>query len=585
MAEHDLATIRYPRVILSVLYGLAYLPMLFNRGVVGEGLLWFRGDWHLVEALIRQNGVFPPWTWLWAWTWSSTNTLWATRVAVFLAYLAVGLLTREILITIPSISPRARFYLVGLELLFSAANSRAMGVASQYGFGLALFALGFWLMTRYLDGRVLIWRLLALVAFALSFRTASLLVFYALVLLYVLWRSRVQWSARSLSAWALANFDLILLPVVCWVFQRTLFAPYGTWAGGYHVVTLEGLLHALRALPAGLWMGFFEVVGWAFTTEGPLEWVALPVLSILLWLVLRAAVERPGASLIQVRTLKTDLTLMSLGFAMVALGIYPYLAVGSVPALESATRLERDFASHHQVLVPFGAAMILYYVTTAVFRGKKRGALAAQSLALAVLLAAFGLTDFVAQVAYVKGGFKNAAIVEQFRKSPILRDNTTFVVVYRAEALRARPKVFAHWYEYSGLMKEAFGTETRFAIDEREKNYGRLGDMWTVDFSKFRGRFTGYWKTGGYRERPIQYAVIIEPGSTRPDDPGTFLRLLWLDWTDHARFHEEVGHLLTLRYMPAPATLSLGPGCGEGRDMRAMAEVPRERASRRPEVI
>jgi hypothetical protein len=145
-----------------------------------------------------------------------------------------------------------------------------------------------------------------------------------------------------------------------------------------------------------------------------------------------------------------------LGVLFFYLGVLPYLAIG-----REGRTFGSEWESRDQLLLGIGAAFILFYGLTLLFDLMHAGAWIRQ-LVFAVLVACFVLANVTMYLQFQADWFKQAGIIEHMRGETAIRDNTTFAVEDRIPELNAMNR-HVQFYEYTGMLVQAFGTRTRLA--------------------------------------------------------------------------------------------------------------------------
>ncbi len=144
-----------------------------------------------------------------------------------------------------------------------------------------------------------------------------------------------------------------------------------------------------------------------------------------------------------------------LGLLLCILAVIPYLSVGKRPGFV-------DWNGRFQLLLPIGASFTLYglfsicnYIPKIGFR--------IFTLLLILCLSGFVVTDFIFYSEYQRLSLKQAALISLFKKNSTLRDNYMF----QFNDLTS-PSFAIVWqyrfYELNGMLKQAFGTETRMGV-------------------------------------------------------------------------------------------------------------------------
>lgn len=395
---------------LFVPYALAYGLVLFFM----DGIFW--DDWELLNAnsqvvleIFKEAGLI--------WNWGGYfhvammevgPPLYRVMVLV-LGYLC-GAMLWVILGTFRSLATEERLWIVLLFLVlpFNPAKFaliNAPAVPCLFSFFLA-WAL---LLTRH----GWIYRGLSLVLFLFSFNINSLLVFYLLPFVHAAWHyAGTDW--RSLLRWSARNALFIAIPLFFLWFQKTFYVPYGMSAGYNHISI--GLLE--RAL------------------------LALPIIAIVFYGVARLA----GGW-----TAKRWIPFIFIGVFATWLAVFPYEAVGKSPSFN-------DWDSRFQLLMPLGVALLI--VGVGLLLGNLRR-VCGMAMVVSIACSAY----FMATLAV--DWQKQQGVISLLAQSQEVRSARTIVFVDMAREFNAFGRNY-RFYEYNGWLKQAFGEEIRFAVNDFE---------------------------------------------------------------------------------------------------------------------
>jgi hypothetical protein len=253
-----------------------------------------------------------------------------------------------------------------------------------------------------------------------SYTTQSLLVFVVVPLAHLFVREvpPSSWSASTLLGWALRRWYLLASPVAFFVVKTSAFPPHGEYAG-YNAIDPTSIVTAAA-------------------------YVVVAVVAFALVVVAAPRLPRPAA--------RSGPLLLG-GAVLVALAILPYLAAGHVPRFY-------EWNSRHQLLVPFGGALIGVGVVRLVreLSGVATAAFVAAALAASCILFSLHLS-----VSFAVDWAKQREVIAALAASDEVADHETFV--YRDHVLgqNANGRTWRP-YEFNGFLAEATGDETRAAV-------------------------------------------------------------------------------------------------------------------------
>ena len=335
---------------------------------------------------------------------------WLMRALTFLYFPLIAILLAAFLLRTRWLRVRETSYITLVVLFMPAYGARISNNDYQYSFSLLLFVLGAWMT---LSPRVLT-RIFALIPIFWSMFTASLQVFVAviIVVLGVKLVRREHWKSpdRLVILGALCVFPIVhryLLPVLI---------PRYSFADDYNTIQGAFLLRAI-----------------VFTS------LLLTPLMIL------------GFKLQREKAVSRAFVLLSIGFALLGAGTFPYLAVGHFANLSDWILPflpdESDWNSRHQLLQPFGIALII--LAAAKMLQKRKGVFLFAIISISV---AFNIATYSG---YYLDWMKQREFISQMSASKeLLIDAKSIVLVDEAPQFNARDRLVRS-YEWAAMVKRA----------------------------------------------------------------------------------------------------------------------------------
>lgn len=452
----------------------------------------------------------------------------------FLSFLAAAIILYLLLASIKEIEDSDKFLIVSLFSLFPVNFSIiSMNIGPQV-FCLFLFFLGSLFLLKYIFKSKLIYALVSLLLFFISFQYEAFLVFYTMAFLLVTYHEKIHLDfPRSLLK--LKKYLLfIFLPFIYWALRQIFLQPYGFYAG-LNEVRLRYIISApINAVESVFNNLFFPFVQFFTQQDAGLKFSAFfLILIICLYKYLRERVSLPES---QFRSK------FFLGVFIYFLAVFPFLAVG-----RNGFYFGNGWGSRDQLFVPLGAAFIFVYGAKIIFKefGLNRRILA---LFLSFLIV-FSVSANIANcLVFQRHWFKQLSLISAFKNSSIVRDNTTFLVDDKALDLNpfGKPLLF---FEYTGMMKYAFGDEKRFVLDINE-----FGNRETyVEKAKEFERFIHYpeYNMSQYVFKLPEYIIRIEP-ATNELSLRSSLKLLLLKLIKREEFLGRLQGLVSVEYIPLP---------------------------------
>jgi hypothetical protein len=509
------------RVIILLFYGIAFGLIILN-----DGLYW--DDWTLVHqpyAAIKSQFTMsggPMWVDVHWFFLSRDLGVFVYRSIVFISFGAVALMWYEILQDVQTLDHESRFWVALVAALFPVNFARISLSCTSYAVELLSFFAGALLLLR--SGHQFMARAAGAVLCFLSFHMQSLLLAYFALFLFLLNRATSgPVSARSFGRGLAVNADLLILPFLFAIYKFTVLKTSGLYAD-YNQLQLTNFADFVR--------GFARTIQSSFV--GPLEAALLPlvhlslaaiavlfVAALLGWLT-RAFVSSSAANGNQLRMLWW-------GAALFAAAVVPYLLVGKVPAFEG-------FDSRHQILVPFGASIIVWMALKWIF-ALGRAAPIWPRLAAVLVCASFVVMNVLHYIDYQRDWFKQLALIKAMQQSEAIRsEGTTFLVDDLATYWSPFNREY-NYFELNGMLKLATGQTTRFA--------SLIGHFSRIEnYEPYRPYIQ--YNMNEYVPAEPQFLITILPGPINLSR-AKVLALLGKRFAAPRQFQDELQHLLTLK--------------------------------------
>lgn len=525
---------------LILIYCVAHTPLLFTTGRFFDDLPFQAGNADLVLKILWATGR-PLYGYYVNFVMGLNSDL-VPRLLAFFAYLLSALLLRATLKSTRLVDDEARFFLVALFMVFPADSTKVALMLVYYSLSYLLFFLGVWCLSRYLMGRGVLWRIMSLTWFFLSFFVPSLLVLFALVFLLIAYveRDRLR-TMRSAMMVMFGYGDFLVLPLVFWLARALFFPPTGWYAGYY-----------------GFHMELISPVWWAVAIRGALVRPILSSLtpvhvaqvaavvggSCLLWWIWRKSLPEPR------QNLKSEIFLFAAGVLAFFLALLPYVAIGKLPDFW-------DWSGRHALLVPLGVAFILYYGLR-IFGQLTKLRRSVTLFMLCFLLCAFTSATVMAYSNYWVDWYKCLALVQQFKASDVMRDHSSFLFVDEAADWNAKKRKL-RFYEYAGLMEMAFGDQRRFGVLAQEwsgqKSLDEIESMMRgQDFNPSMPGMARFYCIGDWAPKHPEYVVKILPAGPKPG-LADVVRLKVLEFMDPPSFRAALTGMLRLEFEKTPGNL------------------------------
>lgn len=501
-----------------LLYTVANLFLLLNI----DGINW--DDWTIfdqplgiLESIFEQNLRVGVYGWLHYFLQNIGNGIYSYRILTFLLYFVSGMFMYKILESTKSFTAKDLFFIPLLFLVAPLNSARVALIDFPYALHYALFFGAFYVLNIYLNRyRKLFVRLFILAAFFVSFIVNSFLVFYAVPLMYMFYMTmdRDRSVVLNIKAFIAKNLDFIVLPVLFFVIKSLCLKPQGVYQQ-YNALGFQSLLMA----PLYTLYSFFT----SFITPLYLSLSALPyvvvVLVVLVW-----RYEPKTADAVQTQSVNYYRWLLGFGAVAFILAVFPYCAVGKTPT-------SFEFNSRNQLLVPLGFALMFYSGLQLIIERKKIPQICRDALLIGFIVLFIG-RSMMDQYKYNVDYLYQAAIIENFKGSNVIRDHTTFICKNNmTDALADDRRV--RFYEYNGYLKKAFGDDRRLMVD-------KISEI--EMFSEMR-KYKQYNFSSWSYQAPYQVTLY----KTKVKLDFRFMaKSFYYRWSDSAKFNNMVKDLVAL---------------------------------------
>lgn len=506
---------------LLVLYLLSNLLLILNT----EGIYW--DDWVLyhhhfdvIETMFNQvTGKAHLLEYIHYALGRIGNGIASYRIATVIVYGLSGLFLYSILLDIKSISRTSAFYITLIFMILPVNSARIALIDFPYGLLLCVFFMAFWMLSIYINKQNtnkpihFIFRLMILALFYLSFFINSLLIFYVIVLLYILYKNQMLFPDKTrlyaIKLSLIKNIDFICLPLVFFYVKVKFFVPYGLYEN-YNAVTFHYVLYnILPNLKLSVTTSFYAplIQTSIVSLHHPLLFSAI---MIFVYLLLRK-------DKLPEKSERLSITI-GLGLFFFILAVFPYIAVGKIPSLY---RLD----SRHMLLIPLGFSLCLYSFILLL----KHINSTLSRVVLLGLLSSCILKNVYDQSQYLKDWFYQIALEENYKDNRTIKNNTTFIFNSNLTLAENRSIQF---YEHNGRFRKIFGNDTRFMGDNLHEieTYASYKQYKQYNFSN--------WNMSD----PIMINVQKRSDVTSK----TFLSLLFYMLTDDTAFRHKAKNLITL---------------------------------------
>jgi len=512
-------------ILFFTFYFLAFGITLVNAGLFWDEWVFYKARPEIILSATKEMGAL--WFGYFHIFLDSFNSIFLYRLVIFSTFFISGLFLNSILKTIKQMDNVSRFFVVAFFMLFPVNFARISIATSHYALSYSIFFFAWFVLSKYFLKKRIFFRLLSLSLFFISFSLNSLLVFYGVVIMYIIYVERSALAGEGgLLKRVFSYLDFLSLPISFWIMKVLFFKPYGLYSG-YNHVSLKACVRTLL-FPADFcrvfYTSFIQPLNYVF----PVTISTILLAGFTFLLLMKSSMFRE----INNKIIAYSFRFFLLGILFFILASFPYLVVGSLPK-------SSDWASRNQILIPLGASLILYYGLQMILNKLKANP-AARILLFSLIIVIFISLNSSAYLNYQKDWFKQLSLIENFKSSEILKSNTTFIFADNTLDLNAGNRDY-RFYEYTGMMEKAFGDESRFGINFEK------GDKIDIMSHEIYIKYPEY-KMSAYEPKQPDYKVLINYGSYELSNQ-TVIKLLWYSFFNQPQFQEYIKDILTLDYV------------------------------------
>ena len=520
---------------VALVYTAAWIWLLLNNGFI------YWDDWGLLPHDSATRNAFyamvaaPQKGMMHNFLLEIGNGVMVYRVIVFVAYLVTAWCFLWILRHIRQAESGYPLLIAMLAAVYPVNQARIALIDMPYGLNLATFALGtvFAMVAEYRQR--LLPRVLALALFAFSFFTKSFLVFYAVPVALMLYVSRATVFGNGMAGapfrlvfWGLRRLDYLLLPILFFLLANRYLVPNTLYAG-YNTVQPDDLPRAMLAsLRSMANLSWFPAVRWYGDSSlrhlliGVSLVMATALLALAQWSRIRRHDWRSGWWIA-----------LFLGGLLLLLAIFPYQVVNKTPAFD-------DWLSRHQLLFPFGCAILL----VAYLRLVLSGAWARKAIVVMIAVSVVVVTRDM--LWYYADGVRQIGIVAALKELKPVQAARNQVVLFDDQSQQSNAmNRFYRSYELSAYLRQAYGDASRLG------ELRVLWYTWTPEIVQRRARWR-HFNIGDFNAESIVVAgtVTIAPGSYQADSTWQRIGLLVTGITDSDALHRRARDMVRLSWEP-----------------------------------
>lgn len=418
------------------------------------------------------------------------------------------------------------FFITVFFLLAPLYSAKIALIDFPYTFFSTFFFFAFYLLSNNIDNLGILKRLMTLSLLFISFVVNSLLVFYALILMYMFYKLHNQelTLSKNITNFIRTKLDFILLPVVFYIVKSIYFSPSNLYAG-YNSISLANLIKIPFTFTYTLYSSFSKPIELSFSSGIVSFWFFI----IVFFLTIVHFAKK--VNLVDYKE-RYDQRLFVLGLILFLFGAFAYLAVGKIPS-------DSDWDSRHQLLLPLGFSFILYFGLKNIFHIFHFNNIS-KSFVLFLLVSAFIGFHIKDGIDYGIDWRYQQSIIENIKKSKIINENSTFIVTSDLDERLAKNRTFRA-YELNGMSKMALGCEDKLFV---------MKEIEIEEYKKYRNYKQYNFSNWNYSS-PVNIIISesIENGfkGSRLREVVFLMKLKYFEIFKKDRFSEEILKLVTIK--------------------------------------
>jgi len=443
----------HPLSVIILLYTVANLFMLLNNG-------WYWDDWCLsssegIKDICAGVGIpfmAPIHSWL----------INLTAYPALLYHIVTGVI--EILgivlfykcLLMINVSHSNTFIMTMIFAVLPYNQAKITMAAFMYTIGFVFFLFAVYLFINYIRTNNFIFRIISLILFFGSFMflpsTLVLALAFFLFIAVLEQKQEVEFKLpyfKLIIQRLIKRSDFIILPFIFWIFRAFFLKPTGIYAAeGYRGFSFSSVL----LTPINLIVAFIQNFIGLGAMNNPSNISAIYAFLFLIVFVAMFVVLKKH----KIERQFTNNRMQYIGLYFFVAGAFAYAMLGLSPLFDG-------FNSRHQILLKFGSTFILFYLICLIQSEK------AQRFVLSTIISLFIVSTISCQLQFQKSWFKQMALEKAFPQEKSLNEGVNVIIIDNTKEYNEFNRGYA-FYCYAGILKNAFGTQTRFAIESKDIN-------------------------------------------------------------------------------------------------------------------
>lgn len=456
------------------------------------------------------------------------------RWLVFFMFTTTSILLYFFLKNDDNFSREESLYISILYTVLPINDCRVILCDVVYTVGLLSFFIGFFIFSLWQKEKIktkrFLLRIVSLFFFGYSFIINSLLFFYAIVLIYILY---VEYKTQGKMLAAILRMfrylDFVILPILFFIGKQLLFPVFGRYEN-YNILTIRAIIIAACQLPLTIYKQLKLVWISCFSFMVPYKVILVSFLSVILFLGIRVIMYFREKRVIKVFfeiTKNQYIKKLLFGIILFALGLYPYIVIRGTTTVDLVGVPSRD-----SMLLGLGLAMILYYFFMLLFKRP-----VSRKIVYSIVGMACTVTCNLHYMNYQRDAYWQEALMQELSQNNQIREATNILFlsddssgIYGTRFYSLNGNAFAAYGDQSRLFLNGY-SDLSLLKSEKEVLVDSKGYLMN-DYDASDNELDGV----AVFNCDISYADCV--------------RLKKLEMTNHSIYQEVISQIGTLAYYP-----------------------------------
>lgn len=516
---------RNPYLVLTILYSIASIFILFDRGFFVDDWVIFNNSVAGVKDLFAGVGLWNTGIGhLHLYISGLAHSVLLYRLIIFGAYLLASLLFYKALTFFDFFNNTQRLVLALIFVALPFNSARITINCLHYAICFPVFLLAYVLFLQHLkNASAILQRCLALVFFFISFITNSFVIFYLVVPLTILFQ-HYQPGVPLLFYYKplRKNADFILVPVVFVLLRSFWLKPEGLYKdSAYNSINIFRIIKT----PFNLFKSFSESIFGLSKIVPPDFYFWIVPLGLIVYY---GTVKQLSADQLNgVNNKKMTYA----GLFLFLLGALPYCLVDKYPSFYGL------YDSRHQLLLGFGASLLFLSAFNMI-------QLRYKNILLSVFIALLLLCQINLYLQYQFDAYRQESFIEKIKNDSTFREKH---MIRLHDGLNKDNTLQWRFYALAGMVKKVYGTQHSLII--REKDYNMINE-------KIPGGIKGFAKEQynlkDFQNGSFETTLYLDGGEV---DYSIFttLRMMYYQRFNKIRYRQELNRLTDYHFVPETA--------------------------------